>query len=342
MTIAPGKNLETAPQSTRGGFNVPFASLGRGRSGTVVRLLRNHTALILLIVLVIVGGLLSDVFLTSRNLLNIMWAVSILGIIALGQTMLLITCNFDMSVAFVVGLAGIITVLAQIAGFDLVTSMALGLAGGVAVGLINGLLVVYTGANPFLITLGTALLAYSASLILTRSQTLYATIPDFNVLGRGRLFGVVHYSVILVVALALVLEFILRLTAFGRSLYVIGLNETAGRMSGLAVHRVKLIAFALCGGTAALAGLIMTSRTGSTVASAGAGMEFDSIIAAVLGGTSLFGGHGGALRTLVGVLVLGVLNNLLILLSVPIEGQQIAKGLVFLAVVWADSVLRHP
>ena len=179
----------------RRGFAVPFAHLGQGRSGVVIRILRNHTALILLVVLVIAGGMLSDVFLTPRNLLNIMWAVSILGIVALGQTMLLITCNFDMSVAFVVGLAGIITVLAQIAGFDLVTSMAFGLAGGMAIGLVNGLLVVYTGANPFLITLGTALLAYSASLTLTHSQTLYATIPAFNVLGRGRLFGVVHYSV---------------------------------------------------------------------------------------------------------------------------------------------------
>jgi ribose/xylose/arabinose/galactoside ABC-type transport system permease subunit len=247
-----------------------------------------------------------------------------------------------MSVAFVVGLAGIVTVLAQIAGVDLATSIALGLGAGLAVGMVNGLLVVYTGANPFLITLGMALLAYSASLILTRSQTLYATIPEFNVMGRGRLFGVVHYSVIVFIALALVLEFVLRRTAFGRSLYIIGLNETAGRLSGLAIRRTKLIAFAVCGGTAALAGLMMTSRTGSTVASAGVGMEFDSIIAAVLGGTSLFGGRGGALRTVVGVLVLGVLNNLLILLSVPIEGQQIAKGLVFLAVVWADSVLRHP
>jgi ribose/xylose/arabinose/galactoside ABC-type transport system permease subunit len=342
MTIAPERNTGSGSAAGLAGFKPPFASLGQGRSGAVLRVLRNHTALILLIVLIIAGGLLSDVFLTSRNLLNIMWAVSILGIIALGQTVLLITCNFDMSVAFVVGLAGIVTVLAQIAGLDLVTSMALGLAAGVGIGMVNGLLVVYTGANPFLITLGTALLAYSVSLMLTRSQTLYATIPEFNELGRGRLFGVVHYSVILMIALALALEFVLRRTAFGRSLYVIGLNETAGRMTGLAIRRVKLIAFALCGGTAALAGLIMTSRTGSTVASAGAGMEFDSIIAAVLGGTSLFGGHGGALRTVVGVLVLGVLNNLLILLSVPIEGQQIAKGLVFLAVVWADSVLRHP
>src|SRR5436309_11558483 len=97
----------------------------------------------------------------------------------------------------------------------------------------------------------------------------------------------------------------------------------------------------MCGATAALAGFVMTSPTESTVASAGAGMDFDSIIAAVLGGTSLFGGRGGALRTVAGVLVLGVLNNLLVLLNVPIEGQQVAKGAVFLLVVWADSILRH-
>ena len=102
------------------------------------------------------------------------------------------------------------------------------------------------------------------------------------------------------------------------------------------------MAFTLCGGTAALAGLIMTSRTGSTVASAGVGMEFDSIIAAVLGGTSLFGGRGGALRTVVGVPCSACSTTSSILLSVPIEAQQIAKGAVFLAVVWADSVLRHP
>jgi ribose transport system permease protein len=342
MTIVPVKDIEAPPAASRSTIRAPFASLGQGRSGTFIRIARNHTALILLVLLVLAGGMLSDVFLTPRNLLNIMWSVSILGIIALGQTMLLITCNFDMSVAFVVGLAGIVTVLAQIAGVDLATSIAIGLSAGLALGVLNGLLVVYTGANPFLITLGTALLAYSASLILTHSQTLYATIPEFNVVGRGRLFGVIHYSVLLFIVLALILEFVLRRTTFGRSLYIIGLNETAGRLSGLSIRRSKLIAFAVCGGTAALAGLIMTSRTGSTVASAGVGMEFDSIIAAVLGGTSLFGGRGGALRTVVGVLVLGVLNNLLILLSVPIEGQQIAKGAVFLAVVWADSVLRHP
>ena len=319
-------------------FLVPFAEL----ASRVVRVLRDHTALVLLVALALVGGVMSDVFLTPRNLLNILWAVSVLGIISLGQTILLITCNFDMSVASVVGLSGIITVLTQIAGISLPISMALGLCGGLAMGLVNGLLVAWTGASPFLITLGSNALAYAISLTLTHSKTFYATVPAFNLLGRGQLFGVLHYSVLLLIALALAFGFVLRYTTFGRTLYVIGLNETAGRLSGLRIRQTKLLAFVLCGGTAALAGLVMTSRTGSTVASAGFGMEFDSIIASVLGGTSLFGGRGGALRTIVGVLVLGVLNNLLVLLNVPIEGHQVAKGVVFLGVVWADSALRHP
>jgi ribose/xylose/arabinose/galactoside ABC-type transport system permease subunit len=315
---------------------------GDGWAEPALRFLREHTALLLLVLLVAAGAGLSDVFLTSRNLLNILWAVSILGIVCLGQAALLITCNFDMSVASVVGFAGIVTVSAQIADLGLAASVAFGVGAGLLVGLANGLLVVATGASPFLITLGTATLVYALSLITTQSKTLNATIPAYNLLGRGQLFGVLHYSVLLFLGLALLLEFVLRRTVFGRTLYVIGLNETAGRLSGLRVGAAKLAVFTLSGGCAALAGLVMTSRTNSTVANAGFGMEFDSIIAAVLGGTSLFGGRGGALRTVVGVAVLGVLNNLLILLNVPIEAQQIAKGVVFLTVVWADSVLRRP
>ena len=160
-------------------------------------------------------------------------------------------------------------------------------------------------------------------------------------LGRGQLFGFLHYSVILFIALALILEFALRRTILGRTIYVSGLNEVAGGLSGLRIQITKMSAFVLCSTLAALTGIIMTSRTTSTVASAGFGMEFDSIIAAVLGGTSLFGGRGGTLRTIVGVVVLGVMNNLLVLLNVPSEAQQIAKGLVFLAVVLADSALRR-
>jgi ribose transport system permease protein len=334
-------NTVKAKSRTKSASTASLAFLVEGRVLRRLGPLREHTALLLLVALLIVGGLSSEVFLNQRNLLNILWAVSILGTVALGQTLLLLTCRFDMSVAAVVGFSGIVTVLAQINGFDLYPSIAFGLAAGAIVGLCNGLLVLMTGANPFLITLGTNLLVYALSLSLTKSKTLYATSAGFSALGRGQLFGFLHYSVILFVLLAVILQFVLSRTIFGRTIFVVGFNEMAGRLSGLRVRTTKLVAFVLCSKLAALAGLVMTSRINSPVANAGFGMEFDSIIAAVLGGTSLFGGRGGTLRTVVGVVVLGVINNLLVLLNVPIEAQQIAKGTVFLLVVWADSALRR-
>lgn len=308
--------------------------------GKLLALLKQQAAILMLIVLVLVGSFTSDVFLTTQNLLNILWSVSVLGILSIGQTLLLITGNFDMSVAYTIGLAGIITVITQIAGAGLFLSLGLGILGGAAVGVLNGVIVVKTKANPFLITLGTSSLVYAINLTITQSKTKYATIPAFNILGRGKLFDTVHYSVIIFLVLSVVFEIILRKTKFGQSLYIAGLNERAGELSGLNLTKLKMISFILAGSLAALSGLVMTSRTNSTVANAGVGMEFDSLIASVLGGTSLFGGKGGTLRTITGVLVLGVLNNLLILLNVPYEAQQIAKGFVFILVVFMDAAFQ--
>ena len=302
---------------------------------------QDQVTFILLILLVVAGSLLSPVFFTPRNLLNILWAVSVLGIVAIGQTLLLITCNFDMSVSMVVSFVGVVTVGLQIAGWGLWPSVLVGLLAGMFVGLLNGVIVVLTGANPFLITLGTQTLVYAVSLILTQARTWYGTVPEFTILGRGQLFDLLHYSVVIFFALALILEFILRRTPYGRHLYVLGLNEEAGRLSGVLVKRIKLLTFTFCGFTSAVAGLIMTSRLNSTRASGAAGMDFDSVIAVVLGGTSLFGGSGGMLRTIVGVLVLGILNNVMVLAGVPYEAQWIAKGLVFSLVVWADTNFRE-
>jgi ribose/xylose/arabinose/galactoside ABC-type transport system permease subunit len=234
-----------------------------------------------------------------------------------------------------------VTVGLQIAGWALWPSILGGLLAGALVGVMNGVIVVLTKANPLLITLGTQTLVYSMSLILTGAKTWYATIPAFNVLGRGQMFGFLPYSVVIFLALVIILEFALHFTAYGRYLYVLGLNEEAGRLSGVLVNWVKIATFIFCGLTAALAGLIMTSRLNSTSASAAAGMDFDSIIVTVLGGTSLFGGSGGTLRTLVGVMVFGILTNVLVLVGVPYEGQWIAKGVVFLMVVASDSYFRR-
>lgn len=309
--------------------------------GKALAVFTKTPAIIMLGLLVVFGRLTSPVFFTQQNFLNIIWIVSVLGILSLGQTLLMITGNFDMSVAYIIGFAGIATVLAQRAGAGLFTSIIVGLASGAFVGLINGLLIIKTKANAFLITLGTSFLLFAISLTITRSKTFYATVPEFTMLGSIKLFGVLHLSTVIFLLLAVSLELVLRRTAFGRSLYIIGLNQKTGELSGLRSSRSKLIAYTLCGILAALAGLVIVSRNGSTVSNSGVGMEFQSLIASVLGGTSLFGGKGGTLRTVIGVLVFGVLNNLLILLDVPFEAQEVAKGLVFIVVVWVDGALQQ-
>jgi len=300
-----------------------------------------QVALILFIILIVIGSVLSDVFLTPNNLLNILWAVSVLGIVALGQCILIIACRFDMSVAYSVGLCGIITVVVQNHGVSLFPSVIIGLLSGLLIGSVNGLICVRTKANPFLVTLGTGIFMYATSLAITKSQTVYTPIDDFKLLGRAKLFGTVQYSILIFLGLAIILEIVLRYTKFGRGLFVIGLNEKVGTLSGFSTSRISMAAFVICGFTAAIGSLIITSRNGSTVANVGMGMEFDSIIAVVLGGTSLFGGSGGAIRTVVGVLTLGVLNNLMVLMNIPTENQQIVKGTIFLLIVWLDSLLRN-
>lgn len=298
-----------------------------------------NPSIFLFIFLFLIASLVSPVFLTRRNLFNILWSSSVLGIIAVGQTVLLITGNFDMSVAFIVGLSGIITVLLQINGASLMISVIGGLAAGIAIGILNGLIIILTNANAFLITLGTSSLVYAINLIFTQSKTWYIQNEAFLFLGRGRFLNSLHYSVILFFLIALIIQIILSYTVAGRYLYTIGCNVVSAKYSGIRVNFIKFAAYVFCGFCAGLAGLVMTARTGSTVANAGIGLEFDSLIVSVLGGTSLAGGKGGTLRTVIGVLILGVINNLLVLLNFQYEAQQIIKGLVFLSVVSIDGLL---
>ncbi len=305
------------------------------------QILQQQIVFILLIGLVIVASMLSDVFLTKDNLLNILQAISVLGIVALGQTVLLITGNFDMSVSMVVPFTGMLAIGVQRMGGGLELSLAAGLAGGLLIGLINGTIVVKTRANPFLVTIGMQSLVYALSLIITEAKTWYATIPEYNIVGRGRLFGDIPYSVLLFLGAALALELFFRRTIWGKYLFALGYNEEATVLSGVNTRRIKLAAFIFCGFCAAVAGIVMSSRLNSTNASGAVGMEFETLIAAAVGGTSLFGGSGSALRTVGGVLVLGVLNNSLILMAVPYEAQLAVKGSVFLLIVWLDGLARQ-
>jgi ribose transport system permease protein len=322
------------------GREVPLwlAEGSRGWLRGLARAARNNIAFVLLITIGVLASLLSEVFLTPQNLLNILSAIAVIGIVSLGQTMLIIAGNFDMSVASVLGFAGIVAISAQ--RFGLAPSLLLALLAGAMVGVVNGLIVTRARANPFLVTLGTQSFVYAIALMTTQSRTLYSEIPLFNLLGQGRI-GRIPISVILFFLLAIILQVVLRNNVYGRYLYAIGQNKEAARLAGIPVDRVLISTYILCSVLAALGGLVMTSRLNSTVANAGFGFDFESIIAVVLGGSSLFGGSGSALLTVAGVLVLGVLNNTTILLGVPYEGQFIVKGAVFLAVVGLDSLVKR-
>jgi ribose transport system permease protein len=311
---------------------------GRGRLGTTLEFVRTYLTFVLLGVLLLVAGTLSPSFLSVDNLISVAYGSAVLGVVALGQTMLLVTGNFDLSVAGVVGASGICTLL-TLPTLGTVGAIGVGLAAGLLVGLLNGVIVAVTGANPFLVTLGMLSLLYGAGLVITQSRTLYAHNESFKVIGQGRI-GMLPIALLIFLVLAVLLQLILSRTNAGRQLFYIGLNREASRLSGIPVNRLLLAAFALSGLMAALGGILMASRLNSITANAGLGYEFLTVTAAVVGGTSLFGGRGGTLRTVVGIFVLGALDNVLILLGASFSTSGIIRGIVFLLVVGIDGLSR--
>jgi ribose/xylose/arabinose/galactoside ABC-type transport system permease subunit len=210
----------------------------------------------------------------------------------------------------------------------------------VIVGLVNGLIVIKTGASPFLVTLGVQTLLYGGGLLITQSRTLYGVDESYRWFGQGRIADI-PVALLLFLGLAVALQVVLMRTNFGRHVYAIGHNREAARLSGIPVNLILLSAFALSGLLAALAGIVLSSRLNSITADAGLGYEFFSISAAVVGGVSLFGGRGSTLRTVVGVFVIGALNNVLILLGMNFAASAMVRGAVFLLVVGIDGLSRR-
>lgn len=306
------------------------------RSRRLLAVVRRYLIFVLLAILLAVAGILQPAFLSPTNLIAVAYGSAIVGIVAMGQTLLLVTAKFDLSVAGTLGASGIVSLLVlPIAGVG--GAIAAGLLTGMLVGIVNGLIITKTKASPFLVTLGTMSLLYGAGLAFTQSRTLYGDNEGFNVLGRSTV-GPLPLLLLLFLVLAVVLQFVLSRTMLGRQLVAIGLNASAARLSGIPVDRIVLALFAFSGLMAALGGIAMASRLNSITANAGLGFEFLTISAAVIGGTSLFGGRGGTLRTVMGVFVLGALNNVLILLGVDYASSAMVRGAVFLLVVGIDGL----
>ncbi|MEU1037120.1 substrate-binding domain-containing protein [Streptomyces sp. NPDC005907] len=315
------------------------SSSGAGGASAVRRLLLDNGALTALIVLVVAMSALSGDFLTTDNLLNIGVQAAVTAILAFGVTFVIVSAGIDLSVGSVAALSA--TVLAWTAtsqGVPVWLAVLLAVATGIACGLVNGVLISYGKLPPFIATL--AMLSVGRGLSLVISQGSPIPFPDSVSHLGDTLGGWLPVPVLVMIVMGLLTALILGRTYLGRSMYAIGGNEEAARLSGLRVKKQKLAIYALSGLFAAAAGIVLASRLSSAQPQAAQGYELDAIAAVVIGGASLAGGTGKASGTLIGALILAVLRNGLNLLSVSAFWQQVVIGVVIALAVLLDTVRR--
>jgi ribose/xylose/arabinose/galactoside ABC-type transport system permease subunit len=277
-------------------------------------------------------------FLTVSNLLNVAEQTAINAIIAVGMTFVILSGGIDLSVGSIVALSGVVLGSALHAGLPVPVAVGLGLLTGAACGLVNGALVTRGRLPPFIATLGMMSMARGAALLYTNGRPISGFDAGFRAISTGRPL-MIPAPVLLMAAVYLAGHFILARTVFGRYVYAIGGNEEATRLSGIRVGAYKTAVYVLSGATSAAAAVTLTARLNSAQPIAGIMYELDAIAATVIGGTSLMGGSGSLVGTLVGALIMGVLRNGLNLLGISSFLQQVVIGAVIVAAVLLDSML---
>jgi inositol transport system permease protein len=292
----------------------------------------------LLLVILLVGLFLSlsdDIFMSVANLTNVARQVSINGILAVGVTFVLLTGGVDLSLGSVVALSGVAcATFAHPGDHSVFVPIAVGLLTGAACGLVNGTLVTLGGVAPFIVTLGMMTIARGLALIFSGGRPVADMSNELTALA-GDFFGI-PIPMLCFAGVAAAAWFFLSNFRLGRHIYAVGGNENAARAAGVPVEQVKLFAYGLCGLLAGLAGVVLAARITTGQPNAGQAYELDAIAAVVIGGTSLAGGVGTITGTLLGVLLIGVINNGLDLQGVSSYYQAVIKGVIIVGAVWLD------
>lgn len=303
---------------------------------------RNPTVFAAFALLALCVGMVfvSDRFFTWENLSNVARQVSINGIIAVGMTLVILTGGIDLSVGAVMTLSMTLSAGAMIAGLPMPLAVLLGLLTGALCGAINGALVAYARLPAIIVTLGMMEIPRGVALLYTGGYPQSGLPETFAIFGRGSIAGI-QVPILIMLSVFGAAFVLLKYFSAGRYIYGIGGNEQAVRFSGVPVRRYKFLAYTLSGCTAAISGIVLESRLMSGQPNAGVGFELDAIAAVVLGGTSIAGGRGSILGTLIGALTLGVLNNGLNLLGVSPYTQKILKGAIVILAVLMSSRNRQ-
>lgn len=314
--------------------------VGRGRQGKgdrssgrndVSRFLRKWGVPLALLIVIVISTTLSDRFLSVPNVLNIIRQIAIVGVLAIGMTFVIITAGIDLSVGSI--LAMVVVVTADVVNSSgPVMGVIVGLLVGGGLGLVNGLGVTVGGVQPFIMTLGMLAFARGLAFVYTGGSPIPTTDSTFLAIGSGRMLSVPNPAWIFL-ALLVLAWFILRHTSFGRSVYAVGSNDEAARLSGIPIRRIRTLVYVISGLTSGVAGILFASQLGIGTPIAGEAFELDAIAATVVGGTSLFGGQGTISGTFMGAAILGILSNILNLTGVNPFVQRLFRGALIVGAV---------
>jgi ribose/xylose/arabinose/galactoside ABC-type transport system permease subunit len=307
----------------------------------IKKVIQKYFVYFLLFLLIVLGTFMSDRFLTGRNLLNILRQVSVLGFLSIGMSFVILSGHMDLSVGAIMTFTGLIAISFQnfmSPFFAIVCALSIGLA----LGLLNGSIVTITHANSgdsLMITFGTQMIISGLCLIYTGGFSLEGSESTvFNSLGTGSVFGLVPISVVIILVCVGFIGLAENKFTFGRYMHFIGFNEETSRLAGLPVNMTKIVCYGMSGVMAAFGSIILSARTLGATPTAGIGYEMDAIVAITLGGMSLSGGKGKIINTLIGVVILGIIGNIMNLVGFVAFDQMIVKGLLLIGAVTINTI----
>jgi len=289
------------------------------------------------LIIIVVLAILSDAFLTTRNLLNIIRQTSIHGIMAVGMTFVILTSGIDLSVGSVLALAGVLCADFEHRGVSVLVIVIVTLVIGAFLGLLNGIVITKGRVTPFVVTLGMMSIARGLALIYAGGYPISGFGKPFRYIGSGYLLKI-PVPILIFVLTIIMAAIVLRHTKLGRYTYAIGGNEETVKLSGINADAYKTVAYVISGAASALGAIVLTARLNAGEPIAGTGYELDVIASVVIGGTSLMGGRGGVWGTLIGALLIGTINNGMNLLGVSSYWQAVVKGLIIVGAVLLDRL----
>lgn len=312
--------------------------MGKAKKLQLTGILFKYGVYFALIFLILILSVMTDTFFTTRNLLNVLRQISMNCILAFGMTFVIISDGIDLSVAATVALTGVLASdFAHPGTYPVLVPIGIAIGVGLLIGAANGILVAKTGVPAFIVTLGFQQIIRGIAYIYTDGRSVIDLSEEYQFIGQGNLLGI-PFPIYILVAFLIVSYILLQRSRYGRYVYAVGGNHMAAKVSGIKVPKIKMTVYMISGVCAGVVGVILSSRTSSGNPNAGMSYELDAIAATVIGGTSMSGGKGTVLGTLVGALIIGILNNGLDLINVSSYVQQVVKGIVIIGAVLVDRM----